>query len=197
MSISVCSNMCPMCSEPVTLGGGITIENTGPGALGSALNSSSFTQYSAQRGSICCGSYAFAISRAIQCGSPGKISAQLLHARPFFFRVIFDYTGAKPVASIRRIQRHQMPLLLMNGKLEAICEVPGGELRLLGLQLFLDHRFHDRLQDLSRHRLQNFGTHLGQDFGHEVVQVSRWLRCRCLVDLERHVAAALAAAGKA
>src|SRR5215472_6185127 len=67
MSISVCSSMCPMCSEPVTLGGGITIENTGPGVLGSALNRASFTQNSAQRGSICCGSYALAISRAISC----------------------------------------------------------------------------------------------------------------------------------
>jgi len=36
ISISVCSSMCPMCSDPVTLGGGITIENTGPGAFGSA-----------------------------------------------------------------------------------------------------------------------------------------------------------------
>src|SRR5580704_9989291 len=70
ISISVCSNMCPMCSEPVTFGGGITIENTGPGALGSALNSSSLTQYSAQRGSICCGSYALAISRAIPQSTP-------------------------------------------------------------------------------------------------------------------------------
>ncbi len=33
MSISVCSSMCPMCSEPVTFGGGITIENTGPGRI--------------------------------------------------------------------------------------------------------------------------------------------------------------------
>jgi hypothetical protein len=32
------------------------------------------------------------------------------------FRVIFDYTGAKPIASIRRIQRHEMLLFLMNGK---------------------------------------------------------------------------------
>src|ERR1700704_2259142 len=62
--------MCPMCRDPVTFGGGMTIENTGPGALGSALKSSSFTQYSAQRGSICCGSYAFAISRAMRCSSP-------------------------------------------------------------------------------------------------------------------------------
>src|SRR5690349_215588 len=67
MSISVCSSMCPMCSEPVTFGGGMTIENTGPEVLGSALKRASFTQNSAQRGSICCGSYALAISRAISC----------------------------------------------------------------------------------------------------------------------------------
>src|SRR5215472_8657780 len=67
MSISVCSSMCPICSEPVTFGGGMTIENTGPRALGSALNRASFTQNSAQRGSIRCGSYALAISRAISC----------------------------------------------------------------------------------------------------------------------------------
>src|SRR6266436_2535019 len=36
ISISVWSSMCPMCSEPVTFGGGITIENTGPGAFASA-----------------------------------------------------------------------------------------------------------------------------------------------------------------
>src|SRR3989441_10963030 len=66
MSISVCSSMCPMCSEPVQFGGGMTIENTGPGACASALYNFSFTQDSAQRGSICCGSYVFAISRAIR-----------------------------------------------------------------------------------------------------------------------------------
>src|ERR1700683_1867692 len=64
--------MCPICREPVTLGGGITMENTGPGALASARNSCSFTQNSAQRGSICCGSYALAISRAIRPDTPGK-----------------------------------------------------------------------------------------------------------------------------
>src|SRR6266853_6082562 len=104
--------MCPMCSEPVTFGGGITIENTGSGAFASALNSASFTQKSAHRGSIFCGSYAFAISRAIRCTSPCGGSSD-----PFFFtpggpgparpnalksfKVIFDYTRGKAVASIR------------------------------------------------------------------------------------------------
>src|SRR5467141_973863 len=72
ISISVWSIMCPMCSEPVTFGGGITIENTGPGAFGSARKSCSRTQNSAQRGSICCGSYVLAISRAIRVPAPER-----------------------------------------------------------------------------------------------------------------------------
>ena len=32
-SISVCSSMWPMCSDPVTLGGGMTSENRGPGGV--------------------------------------------------------------------------------------------------------------------------------------------------------------------
>src|SRR5579864_3818338 len=79
MSISVWSSMWPICSTPVTFGGGITTENTGPGALGSALNRASLTQNSAQRGSICCGSYALAISRAIECNSPEN-SAKVLRS---------------------------------------------------------------------------------------------------------------------
>src|SRR5712664_476213 len=103
MSISVCSSMCPMWSEPVTFGGGMTIENTGPGAVASALNRASFTQKSAHRGSICCGSYAFAISRAI----PMRFSRVTAGLGPPVleqfrsFRVIFDYTRGKAVASIR------------------------------------------------------------------------------------------------
>src|SRR5580704_17882085 len=76
ISISVWFSMCPMCSDPVTLGGGITIENTGPGALASARNNSSFTQNSAQRGSICCGSYALAISRGIWPNTPTLYSGE-------------------------------------------------------------------------------------------------------------------------
>src|SRR5713226_1904686 len=95
--------MWPMCSDPVTFGGGITIENTGPGSFAFALNSSSLTQKSAHRGSICCGSYAFAISRAIRCNSPmqGQVIAPPDLNRFQSFRVIFDYTRGKAVASIR------------------------------------------------------------------------------------------------
>src|SRR5712691_4721605 len=139
MSISVCSSMCPICSEPVTFGGGITIENTGPGEFESALNSASFTQKSAQRGSICCGSYAFAISRAIRCDSPfGGASARPSRPLQFFmgaglgppvldvletFKVIFDYTRAKAAASIRRSSKQHSIL---------ICTKREGSLQLQG-----------------------------------------------------------------
>src|SRR5580693_8584104 len=92
--------MCPMCSEPVTFGGGITIENTGPGAPGSALKSSSLTQYSAQLGSICCGSYALAISRAIRQSTPDVSAPARFEVCFSANRVIFDYTGEKPAPSI-------------------------------------------------------------------------------------------------
>src|SRR6266481_2911209 len=82
--------MCPMCSDPVTFGGGITMENTGPGFPGSALNSSSFTQYSAQRGSICFGSYVLAISRGIPIRSP-SLPAHHHKARPNPHKVILEY----------------------------------------------------------------------------------------------------------
>src|SRR4029077_15282372 len=121
MSISVWFSMCPMCSEPVTFGGGITIEKVVPGLLGSALNSSSLTQYSAQRGSICCGSYALAISRAIR-------SALLALARRHTCRedmrvVIFDYTGELRVASTQPEQLLEFCSLIFQENL-----------RLLGVQ---------------------------------------------------------------
>jgi len=48
--------MWPMCSEPVTFGGGMTMENTGPGAFTSARNRFSSAHFFAQRCSISCGS---------------------------------------------------------------------------------------------------------------------------------------------
>src|SRR5712692_8996114 len=84
MSISVWSSMWPICSEPVTLGGGMTIENTGPGALASARNNCCSTQARAQRGSICCGSYAFGISRGMAFCDPldlSRLSADRVHGR--------------------------------------------------------------------------------------------------------------------
>src|SRR5436309_3835069 len=153
MSISVCSSMCPMCSEPVTFGGGITIENTGPGALGLALKRASLTQKSAQRGSICCGSYALAISRAIRCGSPGNSAKgphrQVVPATLLRVRIIFDYTGQKeaPSNSLHdcRSSFHTKGL----GGNDPGNSRQSRELRFLRPQLFLDHRFHDGLQNLT------------------------------------------------
>src|SRR5712692_3806460 len=59
MSISVWSSMWPMCSDPVTLGGGMTMEKRGPGALRSAWKMPVSTHHRDQCGSNCCGSYAF------------------------------------------------------------------------------------------------------------------------------------------
>ena len=59
MSICVWLSMCPMCSRPVTFGGGSSRLNTGrvspSGGVG-AGKSFSLTQYSAQRASIAPGS---------------------------------------------------------------------------------------------------------------------------------------------
>jgi hypothetical protein len=93
--------MCPMCSDPVTFGGGITIENTGPGFPGSALNNSSFTQNSAQRGSICFGSYVFAISRGISMRSP-SLPAHNHKARPNPHKVNLEYKVTPQPPSISR-----------------------------------------------------------------------------------------------
>src|SRR2546430_369618 len=65
MSISVWSSMWPICSEPVTFGGGMTMQKASPGAAGSARKRSPFDQNSAHFPSISCGSYALEISRAI------------------------------------------------------------------------------------------------------------------------------------
>src|SRR4029077_11004281 len=92
--------MCPMCSDPVTFGGGITIAYAGPGADGSAWNSFSLTQYSAQRDSIRCGSYALAISRAIRCDAP-QIPRRTNTPAPILSYVIFDYTREKPTPSMK------------------------------------------------------------------------------------------------
>src|SRR5712691_6163465 len=58
-SIMVCSSMWPMCSDPVTLGGGMTMEKRAPGAVGSAWKMPVSTHHRDQCGSNCCGSYAF------------------------------------------------------------------------------------------------------------------------------------------
>src|SRR5208282_1030639 len=68
MSICVWLSMCPMCSRPVTFGGGNSSVNTGrvsPGGGVGTENSFSLTQYSAQRVSIAHGSYALGRSWAM------------------------------------------------------------------------------------------------------------------------------------
>src|SRR6266404_126127 len=100
ISISVCSSMCPMCSDPVTLGGGITIENTGLGAFGSTRNSCSRTQNSAHRGSICCGSYVLAIWRANRDPAPEHAYTVIAHVDTRAITLIFDYTRSNTAPSI-------------------------------------------------------------------------------------------------
>src|ERR1700731_222850 len=174
MSISVWSSMCPMCSDPVTFGGGMTIENTGPGAFASALNSSSFTQKSAHRGSICCGSYAFAISRAIRCTSPCKGAPwPALLCQFESSRVIFDYTRGKVAASIRPGSAPRENVHFNEHKTRMDLRSYGGsESRLLRFHLFLNHGRNDRLQDFSRDRLQNVGTQVREHFGNQVVHAA-------------------------
>src|SRR2546422_571691 len=58
MSCSVPLSAWPMCSSPVTLGGGTAIENFGLGLLASALKSSASAHLADQRGSTVSGSYA-------------------------------------------------------------------------------------------------------------------------------------------
>src|ERR1700730_2154567 len=58
MSCSVPFSACPMCSSPVTLGGGTAIEYFGLGLLGSALKRRASSQRADQTGSTACGSYA-------------------------------------------------------------------------------------------------------------------------------------------
>src|SRR5215471_8654938 len=69
MSICVWLSMCPMCSRPVTFGGGNSSVNTGrvsPGAGVGTENSFSLTQYSAQRASIAPGLYVLESSRGME-----------------------------------------------------------------------------------------------------------------------------------
>src|SRR5687768_5755090 len=59
-SCSVSVNAWPMCREPVTFGGGMTMENEGSRREGSALKKPLSSQSRYQRGSTAFGSYAFA-----------------------------------------------------------------------------------------------------------------------------------------
>src|SRR5215813_13648790 len=92
--------MWPICREPVTFGGGITMQKAGPGAAGSARNKSPLAQNSAHLLSMSCGSYALAISRAISSDDSFHNPGQLVVTN--VQNVILDYTGRKESASTRR-----------------------------------------------------------------------------------------------
>src|SRR5208282_1346175 len=165
MSISVWSSMWPMCNIPVTFGGGITMEKTGPGAFASALNNASFTQKSAQRGSICFGSYALAISRCIPQGSP-DFPARERKARASRRKVIFEYTGSESAPSIRQRTQSFSTWLVVGGN-----ALQGLELGLVVVQLVFDERFDDRLQYFVRDLLQHFGAHFFQNARYQRIHV--------------------------
>src|SRR6266568_8565830 len=163
MSISVCSSMCPMCRDPVTFGGGITIENTGPGAFASARNNCCSTQARAQRGSICCGSYAFGISRGIAFCDP------------------LDSSGS----SADRVHgRQRLNTSLYGPRVETVNARPdtvfgGREERLPFLFEFAaDDGLNHGLEQLLRHRLEDTRVQPLEDFRDDRLDVDRgrgWL----------------------
>src|SRR3990170_8900594 len=55
------SRACPMWSDPVTLGGGMTMQKGGPPAFSSGRKIPAFSQREYQCASTCCGSYAGSI----------------------------------------------------------------------------------------------------------------------------------------
>src|ERR1039457_4554204 len=82
-SISVCSSMCPMCSDPVTLGGGMTSENTGPGLLLEARKMPESIHHCAQCGSNRNGSYTLSICMGrIYFSRANKVGQALSPANP-------------------------------------------------------------------------------------------------------------------
>src|SRR5215831_18571149 len=85
-SISVCSSMWPMWSTPVTLGGGMTRENTRLGSWLEAAKMPESIHHWAQRGSKRPGSYTFSICMgnsmiARHLGGPG-VAGLLLQNEP-------------------------------------------------------------------------------------------------------------------
>src|SRR5271154_803145 len=79
MSICVWLSMCPICSRPVTFGGGNSSVNTGRASRSGGAeteNSFSLIQYSAQRVSIAPGSYALGRSCAMVPREHSAINTQ-------------------------------------------------------------------------------------------------------------------------
>src|ERR1700733_4870403 len=153
-----------MCSDPVTFGGGMTIEKTGPGAFGSALNNCSSTQYFAQCGSIWCGSYALAISRAIPAKDSCLLGSSLYDLNFYREGNLRLYEAART----RSIQRRERSITL-----EMIC-LCGKELeRELGLlvELVAYDAFDYRLQQIASQLMKLFWAHTRHHFFDDGVHV--------------------------
>src|SRR5580704_6723427 len=196
MSISVWSSMCPMCRDPVTLGGGITMENTGPGTFTSARNSCSLTQNSAQQGSIRCGSYALAISRGIRPSTPEdlRFRASLRRALPSEQsstirgrcqrgqlsgnRATYspaEVTSCRAVriigdASFRAADDAKTMILRYFAGLQGRRNGTKRELPSLG-QFFADDGFDDGLQKVARYFLQSVGAHALKDSSYDRIHI--------------------------
>src|SRR5580704_11947175 len=95
--------MWPMCSEPVTFGGGMAIDQCGRGSFTSARKSFSSNQYVAQRSSISCGSYALGISRVIS-------------AAAFHIQFMGRYAFARAKRAARRIPAANREFFNIRGK---------------------------------------------------------------------------------
>src|SRR6185295_19137742 len=105
-SISVCSSMWPMCSTPVTLGGGMTSENTRPPAWVEARKMPESIHHCAQCGSNRWGTYNFSICmRNTNIATrPGDRHSRLKHLRRGGFQRVDGDIGLSQ-ASIR--EEHQ------------------------------------------------------------------------------------------
>ena len=142
-----------MCSDPVTLGGGITIENTGPGAFTSARKSFSSAQHFAQRCSICCGWYAFGIS---------------LGMLPVFqLRTLTIRTPARAVKSVVRMSE-------LDGFRDQEGKGSKPEILML-LGIPIDQLLNDGAQKFLGDDVNDLGTHLIEDSLNDSLD-KRWIR---------------------
>lgn len=83
------------------------------------------------------------------------------------FSAIFDYTGSNGRTSTRPRPENENVFSAM---------AVGRELLLV--ELVLDHRFDDRLENFAGDCLQRFGIHLGQYLGHDLIHVRCCYRSR-------------------
>src|SRR5690606_36879584 len=97
-SCKVTLRACPMCKDPVTLGGGMTTENTLPSWSGSTWKRPCSSQYRYHRRSTSWGLYTFGIS--VCCG---------LGAAVFSAMTIPPCQGRNPALPAARLRRHGPP----------------------------------------------------------------------------------------